>query len=104
MRENQTIEDWKEEINNFLKADDKHYLLFCEMLAQCSKRQLEKIEALMLKTIDSIKYKLAVCNVFNKNDLKDAEFLLKFIKSCIDNEEFETDMQISYLRAKGCIE
>lgn len=99
------ILDMKKEFEEFIKDDEKKYIILFEMITNANFEQAEILEHLMLETIYKIneKIKMQDCDIYSKSDLVDAKFILGFIKLCINNNRFEEQIYNEYYNGLGKI-
>jgi len=93
------ISDIKKQMFDFIKLDDKKYILLAEAIEQSDREEAEVLERVFLKVFDSIKEKMMVTDVYDKQDLRDANLFLQMIKLHIQHER--SDLYNPYINFGG---
>jgi len=110
--DNQTakLTDIFEEIDMFLKKDDKKNILMLELISQADLEEAELIESLMSKTIDKIKKTILDNNsrVYTEQELSEANSIMIFIKFHIAEQmntidEVDNDLNPPHVDGMGVV-
>jgi len=100
------ISDRRKLLQDFIKEDDRKYLLLFKIIDESDREQAELIESLLLKTFDSINDEMAMSDFYTKEDLADVNFFLQFVKMHInhlrlDNVNLPNNRGVGFLNMLG---
>jgi len=83
------ISDMRQQIQEFLASDDKRCIVFGEVIEVSNREEAEMLEMLLLKAFDSVREKMLISDVYDKEDLKTINFLLMIVKMHIKGENID---------------